>query len=283
MLHGLSLGWSSRLQKLSSSAITRDLAHGVIADCKQKRMKSFSLPGAAPASGQFNTTHWSVVLLAGQNQSPQSAAALEKLCRTYWPPLYAFIRRNGHGEEEARDLTQEFFSRLLGRSDLEAVDPRKGKFRTFLLAALTHFLSNERDRARASKRGGGQKTISLDEITASHEIEPSSDLSPDKLFDLRWATTVLEQALAKLRDEMAADGKSDQFKQLKVYLTDEPGEGEYAAAAAALGISSQTLAVIVHRMRRRYRELVRAEVAQTVATPLELDDEMRHLFETLNR
>jgi RNA polymerase sigma factor (sigma-70 family) len=233
---------------------------------------------------QFNTTHWSVVLLAGKQVSPQSAEALEKLCQTYWPPLYSFIRRQGYRPEDAQDLTQAFFTRLLERHDLDAVDPCKGKFRTFLLTSLTHFLSNERDHANAAKRGGGKAILSLDELRSeqSYQADPASDLSPDKLFDLRWAMTVLEQALTGLRREMEAAGKGGQFEQLKSFLTDEPAEGEYGTVAERLGTSRETLAVTVHRMRRRYQELVRAEVAQTVTNPLDLDAEMQHLFEALS-
>ena len=239
--------------------------------------------GSLPAPARlFNTTHWSVVLLAGQSQSPQSDEALEKLCRMYWPPLYVFIRRRGYAEEDARDLTQEFFRLLLQRHDFGAVDPGKGKFRTFLLTSLSHFLSNQRDLAKALKRGGGQNLISLDELDAERaHVELSSGLSPDKLFDVHWAMTVLEHALAQLQQELAAAGRDTQFTELKPYLTDDPDEGDYSAAATRLGVPRQTVAVLVHRLRRRYRELVRTEVAQTVSSPLELEQEMRHLFEAL--
>ena len=239
--------------------------------------------GPALASARlFNTTHWSVVLLAGQGQSPESAEALEKLCRIYWPPMYAFIRSRGHRQEDAQDLTQEFFRLLLERHDFDAVDPRKGKFRTFLLSALSHFLSNQRDRTTALKRGGGKPLISLDELQAeSCRVEPASGLSPDKLFDVRWATTVLERALIELEQELTAAGRAGQLGELRHFLTDDPDDGDYASAAARLGIPRQTVAVLVHRLRRRYRELVRAEVAQTVSNPLELEQEMRHLFQAL--
>lgn len=242
-------------------------------------MNSQDFSSGAAARRQFDTTHWSVVNAAGDVRSPQSAAALEKLCRTYWPPLYAFIRRQGHTEEDAQDLTQEFFARLLERNEFESVDPRKGKFRTFLLAALTHFLSNQRDRERAAKRGGGQKIISLDEIKSEQlrHLEPASELSPDKLFDARWAMTVLEQALSELRRELAADGKASHFDELKGFLTADPGGGDYSNAATRLAATPQTVAVTVFRLRQRYRELVRAEVAHTVCSPLEVDEEMRHL------
>jgi RNA polymerase sigma-70 factor (ECF subfamily) len=235
-------------------------------------------------AGRFNTTHWSVVLQAGQRPSPESAAALEHLCRTYWLPLYLFILRQGHQIEDAKDLTQEFFARLLERNDFDGLDPRKGKFRTFLLAALTHFLANERDRARAAKRGGGQRTLSLDELAAGQrfEIEAVSGLSADKLFDQRWALLVLERALDSLHQETLASGKLEQFELLKKYMTEEPRDGEYAAAAQRLGMTGTSVAVTVHRFRQRYRELVRAEVAQTVCTPLEVEEDLRYLFEALS-
>lgn len=237
------------------------------------------------ASTRFDTTHWSVVLMAGQSASPQSRAALEKLCRTYWHPLYAFVRRKGYPEADAQDLTQQFFARLLARNDFENVSPKKGKFRTFLLTALSHFLSNEYDRSRAAKRGGGQVLLSLDELKSAQStgIEPADNLSPDKLFDLRWAMTVLEHALLKLRQEMSECGKGAQFDALKQYLTDEAGPGDYAAVAAALNTNTQAIAVAVHRLRQRYCELVRLEVAETVSSPLELEEEMRHLYAVLNQ
>jgi len=240
-------------------------------------------PEPAP-SGVFATTHWSVVLQAGEAHSSQSATALEKLCRTYWCPLYAFIRRQGRTDEDAKDLTQQFFSQLLERRDFQNVDARKGKFRTFLLASLMHFLSNERDYNRAAKRGGGKLALSLDTFTAEqfHRMEPASDLSPDKLFDQRWAITLLEEAVSQLRVEMLVAGKTAQFEELKTFLTNEPGDGEYLAVGRRLECSSQSVAVMVHRMRQRYRELVRAEVAHTVSSPLEVEEEMRHLYAALN-
>jgi len=220
--------------------------------------------------------------LAG-GESAECVAALEQLCRTYWPPLYAFIWRQGYSPDDAQDLTQEFFARLLERNEFEALSPHKGKFRTFLLTALTHFLSNQRDRARAAKRGGGQQFLSLDEIRTEQlrHLEPADHVTPDKLFDARWAVAVLEQALAALREEMAGEGKSRHFEELKAFLTEDPEGGAYAGVAERLGTRSQSVAVMVHRLRRRYRELVRAEVANTVTGPMELEQEMRHLFAAL--
>jgi DNA-directed RNA polymerase specialized sigma24 family protein len=234
-------------------------------------------------AGQFNTTHWSVVLLAGKTESAQSAEALEKLCRTYWPPLYSFIRRRGYRPEDAQDLTQKFFALLLQRRDFGTADPRKGKFRTFLLTALTHFLANERDWAEAAKRGGGKAVISLNALESEqgYLAETPMNDSPDKSFDARWAATVLDKAFGDLQSEMQKGGKTKFFEQTKIYLTNEPGAGDYAASAARLQMTSQALAVAIHRLRQRYRELVRAEVAQTVTTALEVEEEMRHLYRAL--
>jgi RNA polymerase sigma-70 factor (ECF subfamily) len=247
-------------------------------------MKNGDSPESAFGGTQFNTTRWSVVLLAGESRSEQSREALETLCRTYWTPLYAFIRRQGHTEEDARDLTQKFFALLLERKDLNAMDPLKGKFRTFLLTALSHFLSNERDHARAAKRGGGKELIPLNELETERGFEaaPTPELSPDRVFDQRWAMMILQRALENLRTEQIQAGRVEHFEELRNYLTDDPEEGEYATIASRIGITTQALAVRVHRLRQRFRELVRAQVAQTVVSPLDLEQEMRHLFEALS-
>jgi DNA-directed RNA polymerase specialized sigma24 family protein len=233
------------------------------------------------SAGQFATTRWSVVLLAGQEVSPQSAAALEKLCHVYWQPIYLFARRRGWPEEDAKDLTQQFFARLLERNDFTGLDPKKGKFRTFLLAAFTHFLSNEYDRANALKRGGG-KIISLHEVPTG-DICHEAELSPATIYDLGWAKTILQTALHELKAEMSAAGKSAQFTELKSFLTSNAAAGDYALVAPRLGVEASSVPVLVHRLRQRYRELVRAEVLQTVTSPTELEEEMRHLFDVLNR
>jgi len=238
----------------------------------------------SPQFQKFNTTQWGMVMLAGKNHAPQSAEALEKLCRAYWLPLYCFIRSKGFGLEDAQDLTQQFFLSLLARNDFAGVDPGKGKFRTFLLSSLNHFLANEWDRVRAAKRGGGKILLSLDQIKAgeSSHSEISPQLSPDMIFDQRWAVAVLEQALSQLTMEFAQQEKESLFAELKPFLTNDPREGDYASVASRTGLNSQNIAVMVFRMRKRYGELVRAEVAHTVASPLDLEDEMRHLFQTLN-
>ena len=238
-----------------------------------------------PKAQWFTTTHWSVVLTAGQGDSPQTAEALEKLCRTYWYPLYAYVRRQGNSPHDAQDLTQEFFARFLARNYLGAVQREKGKFRSFLLATLNHFLANEWDRANAAKRGGGKDLISLDNEAAEtlYGLELVSDLSPEQGFDRRWAVALLEQAFARLREEFVMAGKADYFDQMKVFLAEGASTGDYARVGAPLQMTAGAMAVAVHRLRQRYGEMVRAEVANTVASPEEIEDEMRHLFAALNQ
>jgi RNA polymerase sigma-70 factor (ECF subfamily) len=221
-----------------------------------------------------------VVLTAGHGSSPQAGRALEELCRAYWYPLYAYVRRRGHSPHEAEDLTQEFFARLLAKNYLAAVDREKGKFRSFLLASLKHFLANEWDRARAAKRGGGQPHLSLDIQTAEtrYRSEPADDLTAEKLLDRQWALALLDQVLSRLQAEFVADGKKKQFDELKVWLTEGKGATSYAEAAAKLGTTEGAVKVAVHRLRRRYRELLREEISHTVATPAEIEEEIRHLF-----
>ena len=231
----------------------------------------------------FATTHWSVVLAAGQISSPETTAALERLCRTYWYPLYAYIRRRGYEAQDAQDLTQEFFARLLEKNYLGGVDRAKGKFRSFLLAALNHFLSNQRDRERAAKRGGKHTFISLDTQTAEalYQLEPLSQATCEKSFDRHWAQKVFDEAMICLQKECAAAGKSTHFDLLKAFLAREAASGEYAALGSQLGMSANGVAVSVHRLRERYRDLVRAEIAHTVSKPSEIDEEIRYLFEVL--
>ncbi len=231
----------------------------------------------------FATTHWSVVLAAGQSGSPDSTEALEKLCRTYWYPLYAYVRRRGYESHDAQDLTQEFFARLLERNSLRRADRQKGKFRSFLLASLNHFLADEWDKAMAQKRGGAHRFISLDdeEVEKRYQLEPASHLTPEKIFERRWALTLLDQALARLREEMVTAGKAEQFDRLKIFLATETADGDYARIGSRLNLSTTQVAMLVHRLRQRYREQLRSEIAETVASPDEIDDEMRHLIEVI--
>jgi RNA polymerase sigma factor (sigma-70 family) len=231
-------------------------------------------------SRQFATTRWSIVLAAGKRSSPQSSAALATLCENYWYPLYAYVRRRGYEANEAEDFTQAFFARLLEKNDLAAADPERGRFRSFLLASLKHFLANEWDRARAEKRGGGRAVLSIDFGTAEerYRAEPTHDLTPEKIFERRWALVLLENVLARLHDESAQAGKADRFDRLKGFLTGEQSAVTYGQLASELNTSEGALKIAVHRLRRRYRELLRAEIEETVADPQEIDPEIRDLF-----
>lgn len=240
-----------------------------------------------PGTGRqwFTTTHWSVVLAAGQGASPQATDALGKLCRTYWHPLFLYVRRLGHNAEQAQDLTQEFFARLLEKNYIEAADPEKGRFRSFLLTAFKRFLANEWDRANRQKRGGGQHVISLDEMNVEGKFlaEPTDPMTPEKAFDRRWALRLLEEVLNRLEKEYSANGKSKVFEELQVLLTGEKSQSPYVEIAARLRMSEGTLKVTVHRLRQRYRELLRLEVANTVASPEDIDGEIRHLFAAISQ
>jgi RNA polymerase sigma factor (sigma-70 family) len=233
----------------------------------------------------FPTTHWSVVLAAGKTVSPQSQVALERLCKAYWYPIYAYLRRCGHAQHDAQDLTQEFFARLLDGNSIENVSPEKGKFRSFLLAALNYTMANVRERAKAIKRGGGKEIISLDDKAAEEQFqrEPASGLSPEHYFEKQWATALLERGLARLREEYEAAGKSTLFKKLQRFLSTSAASGQYDAAAAELEMNANAVAVAVHRLRHRYRELIRLEIADTVAAPDEIDEEMHYLRTALSR
>ena len=240
------------------------------------------LEASTAAPQWFATTHWSVVMLAGAD-SAGALEALEKLCRTYWLPLYSYVRRRGYSSYDAQDLTQGFFVRLLRLRSFSGVSRDKWKFRTFLLAALNHFLSDERDRARAEKRGGRQAIILIDANEAEQRYLQGANLEaePDKAFDRRWALTVLEEALARLQDEYVASGRAEIFEHLLVYVSSEASPGDYDTLAPRLGMSASAMAVAVHRLRQRYRECIRLELAQTVASPQDLEEEMKYLFSVL--
>ena len=236
-------------------------------------------------AGWFQTTHWSVVLTAKDNASPLADEAMAKLCRAYWPPLYAYIRRESHDVPEAQDLTQEFFARLLAKDYLQHLRHQEGKFRSFLLTFLKHFLSDERDKAGARKRGGRESFVSLDETSAEERFldARANELSPDQIFELRWAQTVMERALGRLREEYVSRGKAALFEQLKDLQPGEHGEASYTQIATRLGLAEGTIKSAVHRLRRRHREILREEIAQTVARPEEIDEEIRNLLIVLSR
>ena len=236
---------------------------------------------AVPANqARFATTHWSVVLEARGGESPQSAEALEKLAHIYWYPLYAYVRRKGHGPHDAQDLTQEFFARLLRGKLLQTVEQRKGKFRSYLLASLEHFLVKHWVRANRLKRGGGQLQFSLDEAEAENRyaFEPADPASPEKIYERRWAMTLLEQAMKRLETECQQQSKSGLFEHLKNLLTSDAPDASYRDVAAGLVMSEGAVRVALHRLRQRFAALLRDEIAQTVARPEEVDEELRSLF-----
>jgi DNA-directed RNA polymerase specialized sigma24 family protein len=238
-------------------------------------------PRAASAREEvFATTRWTVVMAAGHRGSPKAEVALEELCRTYWFPLYVYVRRQTPTREDAEDLTQGFFARFLERNYLEKLSSQKGTFRAFLLASLKHFLANEWDRAHRQKRGGGVAALSLDwqNADARYQIEPADNLSPDKLYDRAWAVTLLETVLARLREENAGEGKARLFEQLKGFLSVGSSSIPYGEAASKLNLTETAVRLTVHRLRRRYRELLRQEISQTLSDPAQIGEEMNTLF-----
>ena len=231
----------------------------------------------------FVTTQWSVVLAAGRSDTTLAQAALARLCQAYWYPLYAYVRRRGYQAHDAQDLTQEFFARLLAQNWLAQADRERGRFRTFLLAALSHFLANEWDKAQAQKRGGAVQTVplQLDSAETRYGQEPAAPLPPEQIFERRWALALLDEVLNALRKEHAAAGTEEMFDVLKPCLVGDRQAQPYAALAAKLGMTEGAVKVAVHRLRQRYRQLLREEIANTVANPGEVDEEMHHLFAVL--
>jgi RNA polymerase sigma factor (sigma-70 family) len=234
---------------------------------------------------RFTATHWSVVLAARGGDSTRARAALEALCRAYWYPLYAFVCRMGQSPHDAEDSVQGFFALCLEKNYLAAAEEAKGRFRSFLLLALKRFLAKERDKSHARKRGGDQKPIALDGLTAEqrYALEPAEHLSADKLFERRWALTLLEQVLSRLCDEQAAAGQREAFEQLKEFLLAGGRGTPYAELAVRLGTSEGAVKVAVHRLRQRYRELLEEEIANTVTSPEEAEEERRYLLAVLSR
>lgn len=235
------------------------------------------------ADSRFSTTHWSVVLAAGASAAPGSREALERLCKTYWYPLYTYLRRRGCDVHQAEDCTQGFFAALLQRHALERASPEQGKFRSFLLSSLSHFLADQRDHAQAQKRGGGKEIVSLDveDAETRYRLEPAHDLTPEKLFERSWSLTVLNNAMARLKAEFAETGRQKLFESLKPHLPAGRGPASYKNVAARLDMTEGAVKVAVHRLRDRYRQLVRDQIAQTVSTPEQVDDEIRELFASL--
>ncbi|HKW29764.1 MAG TPA: RNA polymerase sigma factor [Verrucomicrobiae bacterium] len=237
--------------------------------------QSTSAPGDV-----FATTHWTVVLAAGNRSTPQSDSALEQLCQSYWFPLYAYVRRRGHTKEDAEDLTQAFFARFLAKNYLDGLSAERGRFRAFLLASLKHFLANEWDKSQRQKRGGGTTHLSLDWQTADtqFQVAVAGEPGPDRAFDREWAVALLARVIRRLQAECAADRKAKLFEQLKIFLTAGKGELSHAEAAKSLDMDETAVRVAVHRLRKRYRQLLRDEIARTLADAADVDEELRALF-----
>jgi len=241
-----------------------------------------SVTAAGEGAVAFTTTHWSVVLEA-QGQSPAAREALEKLCRIYWRPIYGFVRRQGTKPEEAEDLTQEFFALLLERRDLDAVRREKGRLRSYLLTSLKHFLASEHRRAMTAKRGKGQRLVPFEELSASErmEPEPADHLSADRIYERRWALTLMDQVLRRLKDEYRTAGNAALFDSLKQLLPDEPGASSRAEMASQLDMTDNALRQAFHRFRHRYQLLLREEISHTVAIASDVEDELRYLITVL--
>lgn len=231
----------------------------------------------------FPSTHWSVVLAAHADNPALARDALEKLCTAYWYPLYAFLRRRGYQPADAEDLVQGFIAHLLERRFFQAADPDKGRFRSYLLASLNHFVADAAERDGRLKRGAGRPVLSLDAVLAErrYDLEPADPNNPEQLFERRWVLTLLDTVLQRLEKEAAESGRADLFRQIKGVLQGDRGGATYAALAPQLGLSEAALTMTVQRLRRRYRELVREAIAHTVSRPVEIDEEMRHLFRVL--
>jgi len=232
---------------------------------------------------RFNTTHWSVVLAAGDQNSPQTEAALARLCQTYWFPIYAFVRKRGNPPERAQDLTQGFFAILLEKQHLAKAARERGRFRCFLMTSVENFLRNEHERARAQKRGGGRSLISLDEQDAEQRYlcEPATETDPAKTFEQHWAATLLNTVLTRLQDDFEASGRPELFEALQAQLWGDSDSMSFPKLAERFGMTLANVKVTAHRLRRRYRELLREEIAHTVALPSQIDDEIRHLMQII--
>jgi DNA-directed RNA polymerase specialized sigma24 family protein len=242
-----------------------------------------SHPATPSSDARFATTRWTVILAAGSPDSSRYREALETLCQTYWLPIYAYLRRRGHTPHQAEDHIQGFFAYLLETRTLGRADPCRGKFRSFLLGTLKHFVADERDHAGAQKRGGGRPLLSLDirDAESQYAIEPADRLSPDRLFQRHWALTVLNRTTARLRAEWAGRDKGDVFAALRAYLTQDEDAVPYRETAARLRMSEGAVKAAVHRLRRRYRELLCEEIAETVASKTQIDDEINDLFKAV--
>jgi RNA polymerase sigma-70 factor (ECF subfamily) len=234
-----------------------------------------------PGSSQFPTTRWTLVVAAGDSRPKEARSALVSLCENYWYPLYAYLRRRGYQADPAQDLTQEFFIRVLEGQYLDRADPEKGRFRSFLLTSLKFFVADEEDRQRARKRGGGQLVpFEFSSGEERYQREPAHDETPERIFERRWALSVLDRVVEKLRDEFVQHGRLEHFERLKIFLLGQ-SDAPYAALALEMNTSEGALKVAIHRLRKRYRELLRQEIADTVADPAEVESELRYLAAAL--
>jgi RNA polymerase sigma-70 factor (ECF subfamily) len=247
------------------------------------RAESLSDPRPLPSPDDFPSTVWIRIEQARDSSAERAREALAELCQAYWRPVYAFVRRKGNDPDRAADLTQDFFTRLIEPGALAAVDAAKGRFRSFLMAACTHFLSNRRVHERALKRGGGRSPVSIDRLEAEQRLryEPFHEMTPERIFLRQWATTLLDRVIAQLRSEASVKGRSRLFDQIGPALLGRESAPSYARIAADLGVSETTIKVAVHRYRARYRELLRAEIARTVADPAEIEEEVSSLIQAL--
>jgi RNA polymerase sigma factor (sigma-70 family) len=253
--------------------------------CKIRDVPTSLASSGEPAKPRnyFATTHWSVVLKAARNDTTRAHVALEKLCQTYWYPLYAYVRRRGHSAHDAQDLTQAFFECLLERESLLNVDPERGRFRSFMLGAMNHFLAKQWAKLQTQKRGGGRQILSLDAAAAEErfDLEPADPTTPDKAFDKEWATALLEKVLNQLEEEFRCENKTQMFDVLKQTLAGSRESQPYVELAAQLNMNEGSVKTAAHRLRKRYRELLQAEIASTVASPDEVKEELGYLFKAM--
>jgi RNA polymerase sigma-70 factor (ECF subfamily) len=256
---------------------------GVLPDEMVMAMPAQNESAGLPSKQWFATTHWSVVLGAADTSAPGSQEALEGLCRAYWFPLYAYVRRQGHSPEDSEDLTQAFFARFLEKKYFQKADPERGRFRSFLLTSLRNFLVNEWERSKTEKRGGTARPLPLDTVAAEHQYNQAlaHNMTAEKVYERNWALTLLGQVRDRLRQEYGGDGKSVSFEQLDQFLPGQKGELTYAEAAQQLGIPEGTLKAAVSRLKKRFRELLRLEIAHTVTDEAEVNEELRHLIAVL--
>lgn len=279
------MGARCREEETARVALSYRTAQGLQSKAKQSPRGYTSRMSSSFPAGQANfaTTHWSLIVRAAATPSPETREALEELCGRYWYPVYAFLRRRGCSAEDARDGTQEFFAALLEKEYLDDADPQRGRFRTFLLMAVSRFHSKEREKQGAEKRGGNRRLLSLDLASGEerYQHEPVDQWTAEKLFARRWALTLLDQSLAQLRQEYVASGKVAVFDELKVYLTGDSGAPPHEQTATKLGIAAGAVKVAVHRLRQKYRDALRAAIAQTVIAPADVESELQTLLAAL--